>query len=360
MSEIKVRAVDFGEPKGAVELEEELIRKAEKDVQGPPIEEKPRVEVEQPNEDLTDEKVLSYIGKRYNKQINSFDELLSDKKESEELPEDVSAYLKFKKETGRGFEDFIKVNKDFDKVDPDQLLREYLSETQTELDESDIDILMEQYSYDEEIDDEADVKKAKIARKKAIAEAKNYFNSQKEKYKLPLESKGNFLNNEEKSEFEAYREYIKKAKGDEDLAASKRSWYEQKTEEVFSKDFKGFEFEVEPGKKLLFSPGSPDELKKAHLNPSGFVSKFLNKDGLLEDSAGYHKSLAIAFNPEKFASFFYEQGKSLATDELLKEQKNIQMSERKVPEQVNKGGFQVRAVNPDSGRNLKIRSIKKL
>lgn len=359
MSEIKVRAVELGEPKGRAELEEELIKKAEEGVEPEIKIDTSAIQNKDPEEDLTEEKVLSYIGKRYNKQINSFDELLSEKKESEELPEDVSAYLKFKKETGRGFEDFIKINKDFDKVDPDQLLREYLSETQTELDDSDIDILMEQYSYDEEIDDEADVKKAKIARKKAIAEAKNYFNSQKEKYKLPLESKGGFLNDEEKSEFEAYREYMQKAKSEEELVANKRKWYEQKTDEVFSKDFKGFEFDVD-GKKLLFSPGSADELKKAHLNPSGFVTKFLDENGLLKDSAGYHKSLAIAFNPEKFASFFYEQGKALATDELLREQKNINMSERRVPESVNKGGFQVRAVNPDSGRNLKIRSIKKL
>jgi hypothetical protein len=68
--------------------------------------------------------------------------------------------------------------------------------------------------------------------------------------------------------------------------------------------------------------------------------------------------LAAALSPEKLASFFFEQGKSFATDQNLKDIKNINMTERKAPQNVNKGGFQVKAVNPDSGRNLKIRSIK--
>ena len=68
--------------------------------------------------------------------------------------------------------------------------------------------------------------------------------------------------------------------------------------------------------------------------------------GLINDAAGYHKSLAMAMNPEKFAKFFYEQGKSDATDDSeLRKTKNINMSERRAPEVVNKGGMQVKSVD---------------
>ena len=46
------------------------------------------------------------------RKINSIDELISKREESEPLPEDVAAYLKYKKETGRGFEDYAKLQKD--------------------------------------------------------------------------------------------------------------------------------------------------------------------------------------------------------------------------------------------------------
>jgi hypothetical protein len=218
---------------------------------------------------------------------------------------------------------------------------------------------MEEYTYDEDLDEESKIKRTKIARKKAIAEAKNYFNSQKEKYKFPLESSGMGLSPEEKEEFESYRQYTKQSKTIEEESNRKRRWFDQKTEEVFSKDFKGFEFDVND-KKILFAPASSSELKSAQSSPLNFVNKFLDDSGLIKDAAGYHKSLSIAMNPEKFAKFFYEQGQADATDDVLRKTKNINMSERRAPEVVNKGGMQVKAVAPDSGRGLKIRSIKKI
>jgi hypothetical protein len=215
------------------------------------------------------------------------------------------------------------------------------------------------YTYDEELDDDSKIKHVKIARKKAIAEAKKHFNSQKEKYKLPLESSGMGLSPEEKEEFEAYRQYTKQSKSIEEESNRKRRWFDQKTEEVFSKDFKGFEFDINE-KKILFAPASGSELKSAQSSPLNFVNKFLDDSGLIKDAAGYHKSLSIAMNPEKFAKFFYEQGQADATVDVLRKTKNINMSERRAPEVVNKGGMQVKAVAPDSGRSLKIRSIKKM
>ena len=367
--EIKVRALDGIEQKSVQQVEEELLKKHEQEMNGEGGEPEIKIDTtaiekaaegqKEEEEELTEEKVLSYIGKRYNKQINSFDELVAERKETEQLPEDVAAFLNFKKETGRGFEDFIKLNKDYDTMDQNQLLREYLASTQKGLDNDDIDVLMEEYSYDEDIDEESKIKKIKIARKKAIAEAKTYFNEQKEKYKLPLESRANGLSPDENEQYEAYRQYTQQAKTLQEENDRKRKWFDQKTDELFSKEFKGFEFDIDE-KKIVFSPGAAAELKKAQSNPMNFISKYLDEQGLIKDSAGYHRALAIAMNPDKFAKFFYEQGQSDATEDVMRKTKNINMSERKTPEVTNKGGMQVKSVTPDSGRSLKIRSIKKI
>jgi hypothetical protein len=375
--EIKVRAIGEVEQKSVAQVEQELLEKHEREQQAadaaaqaaaeaaasqnePPAgdDTKPKGgEGDEP--ELTEEQVLSYIGKRYNKQINSFDDLVAERKESEALPEDVAAYMKYKKETGRGFDDFLKLRKDFDAMNPEQLLKEYLAATQNGLDDEDIDILMEEYTYNEDLDDDSKIKRTKIARKKAIAEAKDFFNKQKEQYKLPLESSGSGLAPEEKEEFDAYRQYTKQAKTLQEENERKRQWFDQKSDEVFSKDFSGFEFELNE-KKFTFSPGAAAELRKAQSTPMNFVAKYLDESGLIKDAKGYHKALSIAMNPDKFAKFFYEQGLADATEDVMRQTKNINMSERRAPEAMSKGGMQVKAVNQDNGRSLKIRSIKKI
>lgn len=365
--EYKVRLLDGVEPKGVQEMERELVENHEQqlqqdDTQGS-VEPEPIVETPEPQAqsyELKDEDVLSYLGKRYNKQINSFDELMAERQESEPLPEDVSAFLKYKKETGRGFEDFVQLKKDFDSMNPEQLLKEYLTATQEGLDSDDIEALMDDYRFDEEMDDESTVKKAKIAKKKVLAEAKKYFNSQKEKYRVPLESSVVSVSDEEKQMYESYKQYTQQAKTIEEENNRKRQWFDQKTNDVFSGEFKGFEFDIN-NKKIMFAPGDASELRKNQSNPQNFVSKFLDEQGLIKDAAGYHRSLSIAMNPDKFAKFFYEQGLADATDDVTRKIKNINMSERRAPEVGRPSdGMQVKAVNPDSGRNLKIRSIKRM
>jgi rubrerythrin len=363
--EFKVRLLDGVEEKGVAQVEQELLEKHEQEInKDTPAEivntpeEVQEVPAEQ-EDDLDEQKVLSYIGKRYNKQINSFDELVSERKESDPLPEDVSTYLKYKKETGRGFEDFIKLNKDYESMDSDELLRSYLATTQEGLDDDDIDILMDDYRYDEDIDDESRIKKVKIEKKKLVAEAKKFFNSQKEKYKIPLESSFGSISEEDKQELDAYKQYVQQAKTIEEENSRKRQWFEQKTNELFDGEFKGFEFNVN-NKKIVFNPGDSSELKKIQSTPQNFINKFLDENGLMKDAVGYHKSLAIAMNPEKFAKHFYEQGLADATEGTMKNIKNINMSEQKVPEVSKSGGMQIREVTPSSGKSLKIRSIKKI
>lgn len=370
MENIKVRALDAIEPKGTAEVEQELLDKHQQEIEGVSsenvdiknnsIENTNNNTTEGEDDLLTEEKVLSFIGKKYNKEIKSFDDLMAEKNESIDLPEDVSAFLKYKNETGRGISDFIKLNKDIDSMDSESILKDYLIATEEGLDEEDIETLLEDYRYDEDIDEESKIKKIKIETKKAVAEARKYFNSQKEKYKIPLESREPLISEQEKESYESYKQYTKQAKTIQEENERKRQWFNQKSEEVFSEGFKGFEFELE-GKKVSFNPGDRNELKKLQSTPDNFIRKFLDEQGLIKDAQGYHKSLAVAMNPDRFAKFFYEQGKSDAVDGTMRNIKNIQMSSQNIP-LVKKptNGIQVKEVNPDSGRSLKIRSIKKV
>lgn len=355
---MKVRSLDIIEPKSVQEVEKQLLDQHEQSLNQE--QEVEFVSQEAAPTELRDEDVLSYIGKRYNKQINSLDDLVAERENAEPLPDDVAAYMKYKKDTGRGFEDFLNLKKDFDAMNPDQLLKEYLTATQEGLDSDDIESLMDDYSFDEDLDDESTVKKTKIAKKKILAEAKKYFNSQKEKYKMPLESGAAFVSNEEKESYDSYKQYVQQAKTVQEEVNRKRQWFDQKTDEVFSSEFKGFEFNVN-NKRITFSPGDASELRRSQSTPQNFINKFLDDQGLIKDASGYHRSLSIAMHPDKFAKFFYEQGLSDATDDVTRKIKNINMSDQRTPE-VGKpsGGMQVRAVNPDSGKNLKIRSIKKM
>ena len=354
--DFKVKEVKVGEEKSTQQVEQELLDKHEEGLQ----EDQPKAEepkAEEPAE-LNEKDVLSYIGKRYNKEINSFDELMSERETQEELPEDVAAYFKYKKDTGRGIKDYVELQKDFDDTNPDSLLRDYLRVTEDGLDEEDIETLMDDYSFDEDLDDEGDIKKIKLKKKKAIAKAKDYFKEMQEKYKQPLESRGMQTSNVSDEEMEGYKQYIADAKSHEEETTRKKEFYDSKTLEVFTPEFKGFEFNIGE-ETITFSPGSLEDLKKNALNPGGWATKYLDDSGLLKDSKGFHRSVAIAQNPEKFAKFFYEQGKANATDDVIRTTKNINMSERRTPEVTSKGGTQFKSLSTDSGRGLKIKSIKR-
>ncbi len=378
--EIKVRAVGETEEKSVQQVEQDLLDKHEQKIEGtePEKKETPKVSVQEetiikeepkaeeqkveeeiktPSSELKEEDVLKFIGNRYGKEIKSLDEL-TEQREENPLPEDVSKYLQFKKETGRGFDDFVKLNKDYDEMDSDQLLKEYLTATEKGLDADDIEDLMDEFAYDEDIDDEKQIKKLKLKKKKTIAKAKDYFTEQQEKYRVPLESSRDASPREDEEEYQAYRQYIAEAKTVNEQNARKGEMFQKKTDDVFS-EFKGFEFTLEDN-KVYFSPGDAAELKKSQLSPQNFINKFLDDDGLISDAAGYHRSLAMAMHPEKFAKFFYEQGKSASADETMKKLKNVNMSTRNAPEVTkSNSGLQIKSLSPDSGRGLKIRSKNK-
>ena len=374
--EIKVRDLGFLEEKSQAEVEQQLLKDHEEkfeDNQTPvvtdnkvdfskdkEVKEEEKLDASLPLPELSDTDVLSYIKNRYNKDINSVDELFAEKEANEELPEDVSAYFKYKKETGRGIEDFYNLQKDFNTMDDDIVLANYYSSTEDGLDEIDIqDIIEDKFSFDEDLDEPKDIKKIKLAKKRELAKAKKFLNEQKDKYKTPLESSGGGLSEDQKENLTAYKSYIEKSKSQEDEGKRKYDYFLNKTDEVFNSEFKGFDFTVGDN-DFTFKPGTAEELKNVQSDVNNFISKFLNEDGLMQDPKGYHRSLAVAMNPDKFAQFFYDQGMSKAVDDVSRKSKNINMDIRQTPQTVSKNGIKIKPVgNTESGRGLKIRSIKK-
>lgn len=378
--EIKVKAVDGNTQKSKAEIEEQLLKKHEAqqqesqaeekpekvepqaEVKEKPAEETPAVEEKTPSSELNDEHVLNFIKERYNKDINSVEELFETKESNVELPEDVKLYFDYKKETGRGIEDFYKLQKNYDDMDEDSVLADYLSVQEEGLDAIDIqDIMDDRFGYDSEEDDEKDIKKKKLAKKRELAKARKFFKEQKDKYKVPLESSGGGLSDEQENNLNAYKTMLEESNSQKESFQLMRKNFEERTNKVFGEDFKGFEFNVSDDKSILYKPGTAEELKNKQMDFNNFISKYNDENGLMKDAAGYHRAMSIAMNPEKFAKFFYEQGVAATVDDVARKSKNINMDVRRAPQLSTKNSLKIKAVgDTSSGRGLKIRSIKKV
>jgi hypothetical protein len=358
--EIKVKEVSSVDEKSIQEVEESLLEKQEAErLAREASDEVDEVdEVDESNE-FGDDQVLSYLKEKYGKDVDSIDSLFKEPEQGAELPEDVAAYMKFKKETGRGWNDFAKLNRSIEGLDDDSLLREYLLDTEEGLDNEDVDTLMTDYDYDEDVDDESDIKKIKIKKKKIVSKARKHFEEQKEKYKAPLESGGTGVSEEVSQKLKAYDEYIDGAKSFEEKAKRRKEVFLEQTDKVFGNEFKGFEFKVDDDKTVTFSAGDAAELKKSQSDAQNFLGKFLDENGLMKDAGGYHKALSVAMNPEKFARFFYEQGQSSQADNSMRKLKNVSMSEQRAPEVRKVGGQTIKSVSTGSSKGLVIKSRKK-
>lgn len=374
MEGIQVKLVDF-EEKSIQEKELELLEKHEQETGQQQIIEPETIVVDttEGNSDQTpgeptisqpqfgDEDVLSYLKNKFNKEVSSLDDLFKPQDTPQELlPEDVNAFLKFKKETGRGLDDFYRVQKDFTKESPESLIANYLKEINPEFDDEDIQYeLSERFSYDEDEDDEKDIKKKKLALKKELAKATKYFEEQKEKYRAPLESRvTESIPSEIQEGYNAYKQYVDQMNAVQQDQVKRAEVFAEKTNNLFSEEFKGFDFKVGE-REFNWKPGTADEIKSKQSDLSKFLNTFLDENGYIKDAKEYHKTMAVAMNRDAFARYFYEQGKADAVDDLAKQTKNIDMnSVRSAPDIVDRGGFKVRSIDADHGSSLRIKNIK--
>ena len=363
---ITVKEVNAPEQKSVQEVEKELLEKHESqfvdsettNVEAPTTETKAPVEEVSEKKDLADEDILSYIGKRYGKEIESLDQLLEERETREELPEDVSAYFKYKKETGRDINDFVKLQQNYEDMDQDELLSNYYKSKEDYLDNDDVDAILSDFEFDEDLDEEKEIKKKKRAKKKAVSEALTFFNEQKEQYQIPLESRTESLTPESSEELKEYRESLQRAKTNEEESALRREKFIQRTNALLDDNFEGFNFKIGEN-SYSYKPSNMEELKGKNSDISTFVTSFLDENGELTDVENYHRSLAIANYPDKFAKFFYEQGRAEAVTNSAKQSKNIDFDQRRVPEVSTKGGMQIKNVTQVSdGNRLRIRKRK--
>ena len=274
-----------------------------------------------------------------------------------DLPENIQKVVEFMNETGGSLEDYVKLNTDYSQLNEDQLLREYYESTNPGLDKEDIDFLIEdKFSYDEDIDEERDIRLKKLERKQALSKAKNHLDDLKSKYYNEIKA-GSKLNPEQKKAVDFFNRYTKENEEQTKIAEKQASTFRKKTESLFSDEFKGFEYKVGE-KKFRFKVNNVDQVKTQQSDINNFVKKFLNDKNEMSDASGYHKSLFTAMNPDAVANHFYEQGKADALKNVVSKAKNIDMNPRGSHENViASNGWTVKSVSGgQSSSKLKIRT----
>ena len=265
-----------------------------------------------------------------------------------ELPENIQKLMQFMEDTGGDLEDYVKLNQDYSQLDNDSLLKEYYKQTKPHLNSEEIDFLMEDYfSYDEDMDDERDIKRKKLALKEQVAQAKQHLDGAKSKYYEDIKY-GSKLTSEQQKAIDFFNRYNTESKEQQEVAEKQHRTFLNKTNQVFNKNFKGFEYNV-GDKKFRFNVKDSDTVKGSQSDINNFVKKFLNKNNEMEDAKGYHKSMFTAMNADKIASHFYEQGKADALKNSVAKSKNINMDPRQQHGgEINAGGIKVRVLGDNS------------
>ena len=331
---------ESGDEESSEEVVEE-VRDAEQD-EAPVLEEITEEEVQEQAEQLTED-VAEAIAESNETGV--------------ELPENIQKVVDFMNETGGNLEDYVKLNQDYSKLNENQLLREYYETTKPHLDKEDIDLLMEDFSYDEELDEEKTVRKAKLAFKEEVAKAKNHLEGLKTKYYDEIKA-GSRLTSDQQKAVDFFNRYNKEKEETSKVAEKQKQVFLNQTNNVFSKDFKGFDYQVGE-KKYRFNIKNAAEIKETQSDINNFVKKFLNDNNEMSDAKGYHKSLFTAMNPDAVAKHFYEQGKADAMKESMARTKNVDMNPRGVHEKVtSSNGWTVKAINGEDASKLRIK-IKK-
>jgi len=332
-------------------IEEQSQEQAQDEVQ------EEKIEVEKPIE-LDDSSILNYLKERHNLEVESIDVLKNtETKEEQSLPEDIAKFMEYQKNTGRSFDDYARLQQDWTQVDDTSVLREYYRQNKPHLDAEEIDYLInEEFSYDSELDDEKDIKKKKIAYKEELYKARNHFEELKEKYKAPLESREADIPENYKEAFNFYNQYREQTDQETKAQEERSRIFMEKTNTLFSDEFKGFEFNA-GDKKQVFKPSDVSKVKEVQSDITNFFNQHLDENGVVKDIQAYHKALYAAQNADAIFKFAYEQGKADATDGLVKETKNIDMNVRENV-QTESGGTKFRAISSDDTFSFKIKKRK--
>jgi|9_EtaG_2_1085328.scaffolds.fasta_scaffold02214_2 hypothetical protein len=263
------------------------------------------------------------------------------------IPENIQKLIDFMDDTGGDLSDYVKLNQDYSKLDDQNLLYEYYKQTKPHLNNEEINFLMEdQFSYDEEVDEERDIRRKKLALKEQVANAKSHLDGQKSKYYEEIKA-GSKLTTEQQKAVNFFNRYNEESKATEKTVKKNTDIFKQKTNQVFNDKFKGFEYNV-GDKKYRFNVNNADEVKATQSDINNFTKKFLDKNSTLSDAKGYHKSLYTAMNADAIAKHFYEQGKADAMKDSVAKAKNVDMNPRQGHGKIETGGMKFKVLGSDS------------
>lgn len=277
--------------------------------------------------------------------------ILQEAQAQAQLPENVDSLVKFMSETGGSIEDYVRLNADYSNVDSNVLLREYYKQSKPHLDAEDVSILMEDFTYDEDVDDDKEIRKKKIAYKEEVAKAKTFLNGLKDNYYKEVKSRPGVSGQQQKA-IDFFNRYSQQ----QEVAEKQHQDFITKSNEIFSNEFKGFEFNLGE-KKVNYKLSNPSAVAETQSNIGNVLGKFLNEDGSVKDPVGYHKAMYAARNADTLIKQFYEQGKADAIKEIEAKSKNISGEARKslAGQDVFVNGIKVKAINGVDSSKLKIK-----
>ena len=269
------------------------------------------------------------------------------------LPENIEKLVAFMEETGGTIEDYTRLNADYSSIDDVTLLKEYYKKNKPYLDNSDVDLLLEDFVFDEEVDEERDIRKKKLAFKEEVAKAKNFLEQTKKKYYDEIKLRPGVTQEQQKA-MDFFNRYNK----EQEQAKQQHELFKNNTKKLFSDDFKGFDISVGE-KKYKYNIQNKDKVAENQSNITNLVGKFLDESGNVQDVNGYHKAMYAAENVDKIAAHFYEQGKADAVKDVINKSKNLSDTKARTTQgDVFLNGFKVRAISGADSTKLKIKTKK--
>ena len=269
------------------------------------------------------------------------------------LPENVEKLVSFMEETGGTVEDYVRLNADYSTINEDTLLKEYYKKTKPYLEGEDINLILEDFSYDEDLDEERDIRKKKIAYKEEVAKARNFLEETKSKYYDEIKLRPGVTQDQQKA-----TDFFNRYNEDQEAAKQRHNEFVQSTKNLLNENFKGFDFNVGE-KKFRYGVKNVSEVAEAQSDISNFIGKFLDKKGNIADAKGYHKAMYAARNADTIAQHFYEQGKADAVKDVIAKSKNISTEPRKNSSgNVFVNGLKVKAITGFDSSKLKVRTKK--
>ena len=270
-----------------------------------------------------------------------------------QLPENIEKLVSFMEETGGTIEDYTRLNADYSNVDEKTLLKEYYKKNKPYLDNSDVELLLEDFDYDEDLEEERDIRKKKLAFKEEVAKAKGFLEETKSKYYDEIKLRPGVTQDQQKA-VDFFNRYNKQ----QEVAEQQHSQFQESTKQLFNDDFEGFDIKV-GDKSYKYNIQNREKVAENQSNINNLVGKFLDSDGNVSDTKGYHKAMYAADNVDKIASHFYEQGKADAVKDVMNKSKNL--SDTKARSQqgdVFVNGFKVKAISGSDSTKLKIKTKK--